>query len=127
MASIINMPNSIDLPFPPKELSPNARLHWAAKARAKKAYREDCFYTAKLQKVGPMRNELLKVHIVFFPPDKRKRDWDNMLAAAKSGLDGLADAIKVDDSQWRISFDVSPYADNKMGVSVSYLGPWAGK
>ena len=117
------MNNSIFLPFPPKELSPNARLHWAAKAKVKKAYREACFYEAKLQAVKSMRNELLKVHIVFFPPDKRKRDWDNMLAAAKSGLDGLADAIKVDDYQWRISFEVSPYVDNKMMVSVDYFGP----
>ena len=117
----IQSTGQISLPFPPKELSPNACLHWAAKAKVKKAYREECFYEAKLQKVKPMRNELLKVHIVFFPPDKRKRDWDNMLAAAKSGLDGLADAIKVDDSQWQISFLVSQWTDNKMVVSVNYL------
>lgn len=114
---------SIRLPFPPKELSPNARLPSAAKAKAKKTYREECFFRAKLQKVGPMSNQLLMVRIVFFPPDKRKRNWDNMLAAAKAGLCGLADAIKVDDSQWRISFEVSPYADNKMMVSVNYAGP----
>ena len=30
---------TITLPLPPKELSPNARPHWAVKARAIKSYR----------------------------------------------------------------------------------------
>jgi Holliday junction resolvase RusA-like endonuclease len=30
-------------------------------------------------------------------PDKRKRDADNCLAAAKGALDGLADALMVND------------------------------
>jgi Holliday junction resolvase RusA-like endonuclease len=30
-------------------------------------------------------------------PDKRKRDADNCLAAAKGALDGLADAMMVND------------------------------
>jgi crossover junction endodeoxyribonuclease RusA len=47
------------------------------------------------------------VRLQFFKPDKRARDWDNMLAAMKSGLDGLADAMGVDDSRWRLSFDVA--------------------
>lgn len=115
--------NKITLPFPPKELSPNARLHLAEKAKVKKTYREECFYEAKLQNVKPMSNQLLMVRIVFFPPDKRKRDWANMLAAAKSGLDGLADAIKVDCSQWRISFEVSEKLWNSMTVSINYSGP----
>jgi crossover junction endodeoxyribonuclease RusA len=48
----------------------------------------------------------LWVNLTFVPPDKRRRDADNMLAAMKSGLDGLADALGVDDSQWKISFEV---------------------
>ena len=37
----------IDLPWPPKELSPNARVHWTKKAKAAKAYRLECFILAK--------------------------------------------------------------------------------
>ena len=37
------------LPWPPKELSPNFRAHWAKLARAKKAYRAACAWTAKEQ------------------------------------------------------------------------------
>ena len=31
---------TLTLPWPPKELSPNARQHWTKLAKAKKAYRE---------------------------------------------------------------------------------------
>lgn len=37
----------------------------------------------------------------FCPPDRKRRDVDNMLASIKSGLDGVADAIGQDDSQWQ--------------------------
>jgi crossover junction endodeoxyribonuclease RusA len=40
---------------------------------------------------------------------------DNMLASMKSGLDGLADAMGVDDSRWKISMEVS---DPKKGGCV---------
>lgn len=42
----------------------------------------------------------LTVEITFCPPDKRRRDVDNMLASIKSGLDGISDATGVDDSAW---------------------------
>ena len=43
------------------------------------------------------------VTIAFHPPDKRRRDKDNMIAAFKSGQDGIADAIQVDDGDWFVS------------------------
>jgi crossover junction endodeoxyribonuclease RusA len=39
----------------------------------------------------------MKLTITFEMPDKRKRDADNCLAAAKGALDGLADALFVND------------------------------
>lgn len=48
-------------------------------------------------------NEGVHLRICFHPPDKRRRDLDNMLASIKSGLDGISDAIGVDDSQWSLS------------------------
>lgn len=35
------------LPWPSKDLSPNARVHWARKARAVKSSREQAYYLAK--------------------------------------------------------------------------------
>jgi crossover junction endodeoxyribonuclease RusA len=34
------------------------------------------------------------------PKDKRHRDYDNLLAASKSMLDGIAHALGVDDSRF---------------------------
>jgi len=33
----------LTLPLPPKECSPNARTHWARKAKAVRVYRQACF------------------------------------------------------------------------------------
>jgi crossover junction endodeoxyribonuclease RusA len=111
----------IILPFPPVDVSPNARLHWSRVAKAKKQYRSDCYYDAKSQGVRPKVGIVDKflIHLVFYPPDKRRRDWDNMLASMKSGLDGLADALKVDDSKWQISFNVAePFKGGKVEVTI---------
>jgi len=100
---------TVELPWPAKELSPNARHHWATAARAKKAYRSRCRELGKGQALASAKDgaQSVLVSLTFFPPDKRARDWDNLLASMKSGLDGLADAMGIDDSRWRLSFDVS--------------------
>jgi len=100
---------TLELPWPPRQLSPNARNHWATTAKAKKAYRARCraiAIAAGVRAVLAGKNRL-EVALAFFPPDKRGRDWDNMLASMKSGLDGLADAAGLDDRHWRLSFDVA--------------------
>jgi Holliday junction resolvase RusA-like endonuclease len=38
--------------------------------------------------------------ITFVQPDRRARDRDNLLAALKPSLDGLADALGVNDAQF---------------------------
>lgn len=87
----------VTLPWPPSELSPNARVHWTKKAKAAKAYRLIAAWAAV--GMGPGRT----VSITFNPPDKRARDLDNMLASIKSGLDGIASSIGIDDSQWSLT------------------------
>lgn len=110
----------IYLPFPPKSLSPNARLHWSAIAREKKAFRLECFFEARRQGITKLKEaKALTVALEFFPPDRRARDWDNMLAAMKSGLDGLADALGVDDRNWRLTFTVSEKPDNRVAVEIN--------
>lgn len=107
------------LPWPDKKLSPNARLHWATVAKAKKIYRELCFWQARAQGVTETYLETpIAVHLTFYPPDKRGRDWDNMLASVKSGLDGVADALGVDDKHWRLSFEVAPTVGGMIRVAI---------
>lgn len=95
------------VPFPPSDLSPNARLHWAKKARAVKAYRELCAAHGWEAGLRPMKADKLNVTITFTPPDKRRRDRDNMIAAFKAGADGIADVIQVDDANWVPTYHVT--------------------
>ncbi|HMZ86789.1 MAG TPA: endonuclease [Giesbergeria sp.] len=93
----------LTLPWPPADLSPNSRGHWSKLARAKKAYRAACAWTAKEQGAQRIEAERLHVSLVFYPPSRRAFDLDNMLARMKSGLDGLADVLGVDDKHWSLS------------------------
>lgn len=94
----------VKLPWPPRGLWPNYRHHWASMARAKRNYRSTAWALAK-EEGGTMAGRLA-VHLTFCPPDKRRRDMDNMLAAMKAGLDGISQAIGVDDSLWSLSLRV---------------------
>ncbi len=91
------------LGWPPSNLSPNARLHWAKLARAKKQYRNACFSVSKEQlKKFNTDNipEKLVLEMTFIPPDRRSYDRDNLVARMKSGIDGLADALKINDKRF---------------------------
>lgn len=107
----------LTLPWPTKALSPNARVHWAVLAKAKKGYRFACAMTARQQGAVKMNAERLKVHLRFLPPDRRARDLDNCIASMKSGLDGLADVLGVDDSRWTLSAEI-PVAGGEVGGMV---------
>jgi len=91
----------IKLPWPPKELSQNARIHWAKRAKAVKAYRQECFLITKslwfkIDWEGPIH-----LFIDFFPPDRRRYDDDGISGRFKTGRDGIADALGVDDNRFR--------------------------
>jgi crossover junction endodeoxyribonuclease RusA len=93
----------VTLPWPPKGLSPNARLHWAAKSKQAKAYRMACFalcIEAKLNRMALPESGAVTLDIEFIPPDRRARDLDNMLSSIKNGLDGIADALGVNDRRF---------------------------
>lgn len=92
----------LTLGWPPSGLSPNARLHWAKKAKVKAAYRKACWATVveqtgntRLKDPGP-----LHVVLVFTPPDRRSYDRDNLVARMKAGIDGMCDALMIDDKQF---------------------------
>jgi crossover junction endodeoxyribonuclease RusA len=111
----------LHLPWPPQELSPNARVHWAKKSKAAKAYRLQCCLMTKAAKVVvPETEGRLHLWITFYPPDKRQRDDDNMIASFKSGRDGIADALGINDCR----FITHPFVSDDMGnfIKVSITG-----
>ena len=93
----------ITLPWPPTQLSPNARTHWRVLAKVKKAYREECAWQAIQQEAKTIKATNLHLIITFYPPTRRQYDLDNALARMKAGLDGLADVLKVDDKHWTLT------------------------
>ena len=97
----------IILPWPPSELSPNKRQHWAKLAGAKKIYRAACATQARLQGLDRMTAQQLHLSLIFYPPTRRAYDLDNLLARMKAGLDGLADVLGVDDSRWTLEISKS--------------------
>ena len=109
----------LTIPWPPSALSPNQRLHWSKLARAKKAYRAECAWQAIAQGAKPITAERLHVSLVFYPPNRRAFDLDNMLARMKSGLDGLADAIGCDDSRWRLSIALADEIGGMVRVRIT--------
>lgn len=115
----------LELPWPPREASPNFRGHWTVIAKAKKAYRMKCgqLGLAHGLNLAPKTATKVNVHLLFCAPDRRARDWDNLLASMKAGLDGLADAMGVDDAKWRPSLDVAddPVKHGKVIVSLEVL------
>jgi crossover junction endodeoxyribonuclease RusA len=114
----------VSLPWPPKAASPNARAHWAAVHRARSRYRADArilALAAGARDTGKTLppNAALHVTLRVCPPDKRRRDWDNIIASLKSGLDGIADALGVDDSRFRLSIEMAePVAGGRIDVQV---------
>lgn len=94
---------AIDLPWPPRALHPNARKHWAVKAKAAKAARLTAGWCAKeagIRRGDPDVPARLKVTAIFFPPNNHKHDVDGCMAICKAFFDGIADAIGIDDSKW---------------------------
>lgn len=100
----MNKQVTITLPWPVKKLWQNRRFHWVLVARAKQVQR----YMARalmneakrdLAKFNPCRYEL---DFDFHQPNAIKRDLQNMPATQKAAIDGIADALGVDDSEFII-------------------------
>lgn len=102
----------IQAPWPSAILSPNSSESWKAKIQPKKKSKTDGYFTGK---ENPMifKDGHIPIHIVFYPPDNRHRDADNMLSSLKSFLDGLCQAWGINDKRFRpITIDVGEPVKN---------------
>lgn len=111
----------LDLPWPDRILHPNARPDRWRKARAAKAYRQECKLLAMnwLAKASVADRAAIEavlatpgklvLDLTFHPPSHHRRDDDGCPAAFKSGRDGLADALRIDDSRFATRFRLEPW------------------
>ena len=90
------------LPWPSKDLSPNARIHWSKRAKAAKAARAEAYALAIQAGWASLKFAEGRIHvwIDYYPPSRRLPDDDNMLARTKPARDGIADALGVDDKRF---------------------------
>jgi crossover junction endodeoxyribonuclease RusA len=109
----------IVLPYPPRELNPNSRTHWARKAKHTKACRTRAGWETKASGVKVDWDGKIDVHISFYPPDRRGRDQDGMLSSSKAYLDGIADALGVNDKRFQLHLYVGePVKGGKVVVRI---------
>lgn len=95
---------TVELSFPAPELMQNRREghHWRYAHEAKVAQRQEAYLLARqvITQSGfeTQPNARYRVEMVFCPPDNRRRDVSNLHAAMKAALDGIAEAMEIDDS-----------------------------
>jgi crossover junction endodeoxyribonuclease RusA len=91
----------IELPWPPRGLSPNARLTVFAKALLfKKTKQLACLKTKQKlagESVRLAEGSRMNLKLICTPPILRYHDEDNLLANCKATLDGIAMAMKIND------------------------------
>ena len=97
----------IILPFPSPKLNPNRANggHWSSTCKLRKAARMEAFAITvnEVRKSGLALSKdggSVPLKITFVQPDKRQRDRDNLLAACKPHLDGIADGLGINDAQF---------------------------
>lgn len=92
----------IELPWPASELSPNQRGHWSHLYKARRAYRRECCVEVEAQVAwDQVLPEHLHLHLAFHRPSRRAYDIDNLIARMKAGIDGVCDALQIDDNRFK--------------------------
>lgn len=106
--------------LPPIECSPNWRGHWAQRHQAARIYQEAVFYSCvdvrnQLMAIGEWQPfNRVRIDLTFVYPEYRRRDRDNIVSRAKSGIDAIVDAALLldDDAEhleiWKVDILVDP-------------------
>lgn len=117
---------TVKLPWVDSRLMPNRKngAHWGKSQEAKVRARQDGRIATR-QALG--RNTLvmpdtLAVKLTFAAPDNRHRDLDNLLAASKASLDGIAKALGVDDKRFRPLTIDAAIDSRKIGFVLVEIG-----
>lgn len=91
------------LPWPSKDLSPNARVHWRGRSKATKAARETAVLLAFQAgwRDAWLPEGRLDLWIDFYQaPRKVLPDDDNLLLRFKAYRDGIAQVLGIDDRRF---------------------------
>ena len=112
--------------IPGREHSPNARLHWGDKSRAKKQMRTDWGYAIAeargAQRVfadpvfdGPVRMTVS----IYYPVGRKFADKDNVVASIKAGIDATEDmGLVINDAQIDAPVILQLRSDDRIGYTL---------
>lgn len=90
----------IILPWPPATLSGHAKGSWREKYAETRKQREFARLATLAAKLPPMPDAgIIRIRITFNPPDRRG-DRQNFPNRVKAQIDGVADALGVNDSRF---------------------------
>ena len=106
---------------PPLEVGPNGRLHWAKKARVVKGLREraNLVTLAVVHAYPEFEGFCPSVYdIEWYYTYGAAPDADGVIGRCKALLDGIADALKVNDRTW----DVGRVMRTKVGSNDALSG-----
>lgn len=101
----------IVMPWPDPPLWPNSRKHRQVVAAFRKQQRALAYGLALENGMHRLNvpEGVIKVQMFFCPPSLRSFDTDNAVAAMKGAIDGLSDAMHIND-RW---FQPTPYRGEK--------------
>ncbi len=107
----------IRISWPPEQLRSNAKVRWRKKVDATKAHRTEAYWAGRERGLhkDPDPNAILS--IAYHPPCNRKRDIHNMPTACKALIDGIADAMGVDDNKFDVRWP-SKFAEPVKGGCI---------
>lgn len=90
------------LPYTRPPLNQNQRLHWAVKAKLTKDIKLTTYIIAQSMRL-PQGVEFATIELVYYPPDKRRRDEDNLSPTLKACADGIVQyGLVLDDNSQHI-------------------------
>jgi len=114
----------IRLPFPHPDLFPNRKngKHFRATLEIKQKQKDEGFFATKAAGSFNAPDGYIALSLLYLTPDRRHRDMDNMLAASKALLDGMALALNVDDKRFKPIFIDWEYNPEKVGALYAAVG-----
>lgn len=111
--------SDIRLPWPPASLSGHAKGHWRAKAAVTAKHRAWAHSaTLAASDIGIPISGDIRVVVTFYPPNRRG-DRVNFPNRMKPYFDGIAEALKVNDSRFLPTYHFrDPVKDGEVVVSI---------
>ena len=118
---------TLHLPWPARPLWANDRSHWRKRSAAVKKARHDAWIVAIAAGLKPNSIARPLLRFAFHPPDRRSRDMGSLPHTQKAAVDGIQDALAMDDKHflivWPMQFS-EPFKGGKVVIEIEDAAKW---